>query len=110
MLKMFKVVGYSMWPTLRPRDRLLCYKSDTIVLGSVIVFEANGLGLVVKRVSEIQAGCFRVTGDNPEANSPLYGLKIERPEKFWVVLLGFASSRGGFFIPRLNMHRKVSNT
>ena len=107
---MFKVVGYSMWPTLRPRDRLLCYKSDRIVLGSVIVFEASGLGLVVKRVSEIHADYFRVTGDNSEAHSPLYELKFERSEKCWLVLVGFSLSKGGFFIPKVNMHQKVSKT
>ena len=107
---MFKVVGYSMWPTLRPRDRLLCYKSDRIVLGGLIIFEASGLGLVVKCVSEIQADYFRVTGDNSEANSPLYGQKIERSEKCWLVLVGFSISRQGFFIPKVDMHRKVSKT
>ena len=107
---MFKVVGYSMWPTLRPRDRLLCYKSDRIVLGGLIIFEASGLGLVVKCVSEIQADYFRVTGDNSEANSPLYGQKIERSEKCWLVLVGFSISRRGFFIPKVDMHRKVSKT
>jgi len=107
---MFKVVGYSMWPTLRPRDRLLCYKSHRIGLGSVIVFEASGLGLVVKRVSEIHADYFRVTGDNSEAHSPLYELKFERSGKCWVVFLGFSISKRGFFIPREKVHREVSNT
>ena len=99
-----------MWPTLRPRDLLLCYESNRIVLGGIIVFEASGLGLVVKRVSEIQADYFRVKGDNLEANSPLYEQKIERSEKCWLVLVGFSISRGRFFIPKVDMHRKVSKT
>ena len=63
--------GDSMWPTYHDGDRLICSASDTIDVGSVVVFKhpLRANLNAVKRVSKIEGDWMFVEGDNPDPTS-----------------------------------------
>jgi hypothetical protein len=58
-----ETAGTSMWPLIRPGERLLLAAPDVLEVGQVIAVPADG-GLVVHRIVALQGGLVRVRGDN----------------------------------------------
>ena len=69
MLRLIKVVGDSMLPTLSDGDILIIKKARSIRPGFVIVVDHPSLGRIVKRVAEVSPEGVRLTGDNPASTS-----------------------------------------
>ena len=62
MLRLFRVEGISMVPSLLPNDILLTRKRE-IQINDLIIFRSS-LGLLVKRVKQIESNFLTVVGDN----------------------------------------------
>ena len=62
-----EVAGRSMHPTYAPGDWLLCRRTRRAAVGAVIVIERAGVGLVVKRVSQVGPdGALWLLGDSAD--------------------------------------------
>ena len=68
-MKIIRVSGTSMWHTLCHNDFEVTVKTpERIQAGDDVIIEHDGLGTIVKRVSQDHGdGTFSVSGDNPES-------------------------------------------
>lgn len=70
MLKIVKVRGRSMHPTLASGDYLICTKARLqkhLRSGFVVVVDHPRLGQIVKRIKSIEVNGLRLMGDGPES-------------------------------------------
>ncbi|WP_286206508.1 S24/S26 family peptidase [Sessilibacter corallicola] len=69
-IKLFKVSGESMLPTFFDGDYVVTWRSrlSKITIGDVVAIDHPSYGLIIKRVTELNANgsCF-VAGDNPNS-------------------------------------------
>ena len=69
MLRLIKVVGDSMSPTLKDGDYVLTIKPRSMRPGFIYVLNHSDLGRIIKRSDRIENGRYYFTGDNP-ASTP----------------------------------------
>jgi nickel-type superoxide dismutase maturation protease len=69
VIKIIKVRGASMAPTLASGDYLICTKARALRPGFVVVATHPKYGLIVKRINSIAEATIRLAGDNPESTS-----------------------------------------
>lgn len=67
MIKLIKVRGASMAPTLASGDYLICTKARALRPGFVVVANHPKYGVIVKRVKSAVDNIVRLEGDNPES-------------------------------------------
>ena len=72
LVRLVEVDGVSMQPTFEPGDRLLFIRRP-FEPDSIVIADADGDGLVVKRVVDVTGGHVRLVGDN-RAESAEYDL------------------------------------
>ncbi|HBF08898.1 MAG TPA: peptidase S24 [Gammaproteobacteria bacterium] len=71
-IRVFKVSGDSMLPTLRDGSYIMCWKSPftQFKAGQILVIRHEQLGLIIKRaIQKDKAGYFYLAGDNPMSTS-----------------------------------------
>ena len=71
MISIFKVEGVSMEPSYRSGDIVVCFRTKQIKENDVIAFKTSDYGLVLKRVSSLVLGKFKVSSDNPSYDSTI---------------------------------------
>jgi len=72
-----QVEGYSMWPTLKPKDRVIVRPFDqhaafpAIGIGAIVVclHPQQPLRQVIKRLSDLEDGQLILLGDCPDAST-----------------------------------------
>ena len=70
MLKIIKVRGQSMAPTLQDGDYVLTKSASTYDMGRIYLIDHSDLGLIIKRLErEAPDGRLIFAGDNPVSNS-----------------------------------------
>ena len=67
MLKLVKVRGESMAPTLAPGDYILITKARAIRSGFVVLVDHPKYGVIVKRVKSVSYDALTLEGDGPES-------------------------------------------
>ncbi len=68
-LKLFRVTGNSMLPTLKNKDYIITRQSNNIYQGDIIVMNLPDYGQVIKRIHSISTDSVKLTGDNPRLTS-----------------------------------------
>lgn len=69
MVKVVKVRGKSMAPTLAPGDYLIVTKARAIRSGFVILVNHPKFGVIVKRVTSVSNRLIELEGDGPESTT-----------------------------------------
>ena len=69
MIKIAKVRGASMRPTLAPGDYLILTKARAIRAGYVVLVDHPKYGVIVKRVKSVSPDSLRLQGDSPESTA-----------------------------------------
>ncbi len=69
MIKVVKVRGDSMAPTLAPGDYLFVTKARAIRSGFVVLVDHPKYGVIVKRVTAIAESSVSLAGDGPDSTS-----------------------------------------
>ena len=69
MIKIIKVRGASMMPTLASGDYLICTKARALRPGFVVITEHSKYGMIVKRVKSIAEESVTLEGDSPESTA-----------------------------------------
>ena len=69
MIKIVKVRGESMAPTLSPGDYLIVTKARTLRSGFVVLVDHPRFGTIVKRVTSVSDQFVGLQGDGPESTS-----------------------------------------
>ena len=69
MIKIVKVRGESMAPTLAPGDYLILTKARTFRSGFVVLVDHPKYGRIIKRISAVSANFVRLEGDSAESTS-----------------------------------------
>lgn len=69
MIKIVKVRGESMAPTLMPGDYLIVTKARAICSGFVVLVDHPKYGTIVKRVASVSGASTSLEGDGPESTS-----------------------------------------
>ena len=67
MLRLIKVVGDSMFPTLKGGDYVLTIKPRSIRPGFIYVVNHSDLGRILKRLEQTKDGQYLFVGDNPKS-------------------------------------------
>lgn len=80
------VDGTSMYPTLKDGQRLVAVKTKNFKIGDVVVSKHDKYGLIIKRVSKIDANRVYLISDNKETEIIYKGNQIitKTPLKAWV--------------------------
>tara|TARA_Y100001970_G_C13445010_1_gene467588 strand:- start:36 stop:305 length:270 start_codon:yes stop_codon:yes gene_type:complete len=60
-----------MEPSYRSGDIVVCFRTKQIKENDVIAFKTSDYGLVLKRVSSLVLGKFKVSSDNPSYDSTI---------------------------------------
>lgn len=94
VLEVLRITGTSMAPTFSDGDFVIALSDDVCArppaLGSVVIIRHPGLGLLVKRVLEVDnEGRVKVGGDNPMSVSSRELGRFESSQIFGRVLLRF---------------------
>ena len=58
-----------MLPTIKPRDILLVRMGSSISSGDLVVVSLQAIGLIVKRVKQVELETIELVGDNPRLGS-----------------------------------------
>lgn len=69
MIKIVKVRGGSMAPTLMPGDYLIATKARAIRSGFVVLVDHPKYGTIVKRVASVSDTFVTLEGDDPDSTS-----------------------------------------
>lgn len=69
MMRLVKVRGTSMAPTLAPGDYLIVTKARTLRSGFVVLVDHPKFGTIVKRVASASNLSVSLQGDSPESTS-----------------------------------------
>ena len=69
MLKVFKVVGDSMLPTLKPNDLVITSSFKKMNKRDIVVLNTNIYGNIVKRISIIDSTKINIESDNKKTYS-----------------------------------------
>ena len=69
MLKVYKVVGNSMLPTLKPNDVIFTYSFRKMNKSDVVVLNTKTYGNIIKRISIINDKKVNIESDNKETYS-----------------------------------------
>jgi len=67
MIRIVKVIGDSMSPTLNDGDYILTLKPRSVRPGFIYVVNHSDLGRIVKRLDRVEDGRYYFTGDNPKS-------------------------------------------
>ncbi|MCF6221898.1 MAG: hypothetical protein L3J65_12370 [Robiginitomaculum sp.] len=67
MIRLVKVVGDSMSPTLSGGDYIVTIKPRLLQSGFIYVVNHSDLGQIVKRLERIEDGRYYFAGDNPKS-------------------------------------------
>jgi nickel-type superoxide dismutase maturation protease len=67
-IKLRRVVGESMLPTLRPGQLVIVGERTTLRVGDIVMIFHDGIEKI-KRVARLDAGRVYVLGDNPHAST-----------------------------------------
>ena len=78
MYKLLRVSGNSMLPTIKPRDILLIREGSSISSGDLVVVSLQAIGLIVKRVKQVDLETIELVGDNPRLGSSTCGPAIDK--------------------------------
>ena len=89
MLKIVKVHGDSMSPTLAPGDYMIVTRARTIRPGFVVLVDHPKYGSIVKRVKSVEGGQLSLEGDGAESTSTeamgLIGLSAVKGRVRWAI-------------------------
>jgi len=66
-MRLIKVRGDSMSPTLKDGDYVLTIRPRSLRAGFIYVVEHGDLGRIIKRLDHIQNGQYHFKGDNPKS-------------------------------------------
>tara|TARA_B100001093_G_scaffold100942_1_gene93050 strand:- start:3122 stop:3499 length:378 start_codon:yes stop_codon:yes gene_type:complete len=69
MLKVYRVTGDSMFPTLSHDDIFFAYKKKKVITGDIVVMQIPFFGRIVKRVKSLDNDSYILAGDNPSEQS-----------------------------------------
>ena len=69
MLKIVKVRGDSMSPTLAPGDYMIVTKARAIRPGFVVLLDHPKYGRIVKRISSVNENLISLAGDGPNSTA-----------------------------------------
>ena len=69
MIKLVKVRGASMAPTLTTGDYMIVTKAWAMRPGFVVLVDHPKYGVIVKRVTSVSGGTMELEGDGPESTS-----------------------------------------
>ena len=69
MLKIVKVRGDSMSPTLAPGDYMIVTKARALRPGFVVLVNHPKYGLIVKRISSVDEDFISLAGDGPDSTT-----------------------------------------
>ncbi|MAI41009.1 MAG: helix-turn-helix transcriptional regulator [Candidatus Azotimanducaceae bacterium] len=78
MLKLFRTSGSSMLPTIKPRDILLIRSDSEICTGDLVVVNIRAIGLVVKRINQLDGKTLKLIGDNSRLGSSICGVAMDK--------------------------------
>ena len=67
-----------MLPTIKPRDILLIREGSSITSGDLVVVSLQTIGLIVKRVKQVDLETIELVGDNPRLGSSACGPAIDK--------------------------------
>lgn len=69
MLRIFKVVGESMLPTLQPNDVVITFRFKKLNSKDIIVLNTKSYGNIVKRISFVNKRVINLESDNKDIYS-----------------------------------------
>ena len=78
-----------MFPTIKSRDVLLMRSASKIRIGDLVVVRALAIGLIVKRVSQLDSETVELIGDNSRLGSSVCGTKMNRQFVLGKVIASF---------------------
>lgn len=68
MLQLFKISGDSLYPFYKNGERVVCrkvFRSTHINIDDTVVFEKENYGMMIKKVTAIDANAYFVEGTDP---------------------------------------------
>ena len=106
MLKVFRVTGDSMFPTLSHNDILFAYKKKRVSAGDIVVMQIPIFGRIVKRVKSLGNDSYILTGDNPSEQSSC--CSNPHSNKYMIGTLLFALKTGCIIRHKSSWMRKLN--